>query len=228
VRLLTIDTSTNVFSLALSEDARVLCEETGDAGPSTSAAIPSLIRSLFNRAGFQPADLDAFCVTVGPGSFTGVRVGIALVKGLAFAAGKPVIPLSSLELLALNAQKSTLPVCAMFDARKGEVYTATFSFAGGMELVRPEKAADPLVVTAETDGATLFVGDGAIRYRELISGSLGKLAVFPEEHVHMPRASAAAALAVERFRSGAAVSPFDLQPRYLRLSEAELNKARIV
>jgi tRNA threonylcarbamoyladenosine biosynthesis protein TsaB len=228
VRLLTLDTSTNVFSLALSEDARVLCEETGDAGPSTSAAIPSLIRSLFNRAGFQPADLDAFCVTVGPGSFTGVRVGIALVKGLAFATGKPVVPLSSLELLALNAEASTLPVCAMFDARKGEVYTATFSFTGGLEPVCPERAANPLAVIDETKEATLFVGDGAIRYRELICGGLGELAVFPEEHVHRPRASAAAALAAERFRSGATVSPFDLHPSYLRLSEAELNRARVV
>ena len=228
MRLLTVDTSTNVFSIALSEDLKVLCEESGDAGPSTSAAIPSLIRSLFRHAGFQPQDLDAFAVTVGPGSFTGVRIGIALVKGLAYAAGKPVIPLSSLELLAMNAGMSLLPVCAMFDARKGEVYTATFSFANGLKLVREEKAADPLTVIDETAETTLFVGDGATRYQELICGRLGMQAIYPEEQLHRPRASAAVPLAIKQFRSGAVVSPFDLLPRYLRLSEAELSRARSV
>jgi len=228
VRLLTVDTSTNVFSIALSEDAKVLCEESGDAGPSTSAAIPSLIRSLFKHSGFQPEDLDAFAVTMGPGSFTGVRIGIALVKGLAYATGKPVVPLSSLELLAMNAGMSTVPVCTMFDARKGEVYSATFSFTGGMKLIRMEKAADPLTVIDETDETTLFIGDGATRYQELICGRLGRLAIYPEEHLHRPRASAAVPLAIKRLRSGAAVSPFDLQPRYLRLSEAELSRARSI
>ena len=226
MRLLTVDTSTNVFSIALSEDATVLGEESGDAGPSTSAAIPSLIRSLFNHAGFKPEDLDAFAVTVGPGSFTGVRIGIALVKGLAFAAGKPVVPISSLELLAMNARKSPVPVCTMFDARKGEVYTATFSFMDGMKPILIEKAADPLTVIDETTEATLFIGDGATRYRELICGRLGRLALYPEEHLHRPKASAAVPLAIERLGSGAVVSPFDLLPRYLRLSEAELNRAR--
>jgi tRNA threonylcarbamoyladenosine biosynthesis protein TsaB len=227
VRLLTVDTSTNVFSIALSEGLKVLGEESGDAGPSTSAAIPSLIRSLFKHSGFQPKDLDAFAVTVGPGSFTGVRIGIALVKGLSFATGKPVVPISSLELLAMNAELSTVPVCTMFDARKGEVYTATFSFANGLKLIRPEKAADPLKVIDETKEATLFIGDGAIRYRELICGRLGRLSVSPEEHLHRPKASAAVPLALARFEFGA-VSPFELLPSYLRLSEAELNRARIV
>jgi len=228
VRLFTVDTSTNVFSIALSEDETVLGEESGDAGPSTSAAIPSLIRSLFKHSGFQPKDLDAFAVTVGPGSFTGVRIGIALVKGLAFATGKPIIPISSLELLAMNAEKSHVPVCTMFDARKGEVYTATFSFANGLKLTRMEKAADPLTVINETAETTLFVGDGATRYRELICGRLGRQAIYPEEQLHRPRASAAVQLAIKQFRSGAVVSPFDLLPRYLRLSEAELSRARSV
>ena len=228
MRLLTVDTSTNVFSIALSEDLKVLREESGDAGPSTSAAIPSLIRSLFQHAGFQPQDLDAFAVTVGPGSFTGVRIGIALVKGLAYATGKRVVPISSLELLAMNAEKSPVPVCTMFDARKGEVYTATFSFENGLKLIREEKAADPLTVIDETAGATLFVGDGATRYRELICERLGRLAIYPEEQLHRPKASAAVSLAIKQLRSGAAVSPFDLLPRYLRLSEAELSRARIV
>jgi tRNA threonylcarbamoyladenosine biosynthesis protein TsaB len=228
LRLLTVDTSTNVFSIALSEDEKVLGEASGDAGTSSSAAIPSVIQSLFRNSGFQPKDLDFFAVTVGPGSFTGVRIGIALVKGLAFATGKPVVLLSSLELLAMNAAGSTVPVCPMFDARKGEVYTAIFSFAGGMKLISREKAADPLAVVEGTDELTLFIGDGAIRYQDLIRGHLGSLAAFPEEHFHKPKASTAVPLAIKRFKAGEAVSPFELLPRYLRLSEAELCRAKVV
>lgn len=228
MRLLTVDTSTNVFSIALSEDEKVLGEESGDTGPSSSAGIPSVVHSVLTSSGFQPKDLDLFAVTAGPGSFTGVRIGLAFVKGLAFATGKPVVTLSSLELLAMNAESSTIPVCTMFDARKGEVYTATFSFDNGMKLIRPEKAADPLSAIEDIRELTLFIGDGAIRYQELICRQMGSLAVFPKDHLHKPKASAGASLAIKRFKSGAAVSPFDLEPSYLRLSEAELNRAKVL
>jgi tRNA threonylcarbamoyladenosine biosynthesis protein TsaB len=150
------------------------------------------------------------------------------VKGLAFATGQPVVLLSSLELLAMNAESSTVPVCTMFDARKGEVYTATFGFDGGMKLLSPEKAAEPLSVIEGTGELTLFIGDGAIRYQDLICRKLGSLAVFPEEHLHKPKASTAVPLAIKRFKAGEAVSPFELLPRYLRLSEAELCRAKVV
>lgn len=222
--ILSIDTATNVYSIALAEDETVLAEGCGDAGPATSAKIPGEIESLLKSCQLDIKAVDAFAVTVGPGAFTGVRVGIALVKGLAYSTGKPVIPLTSLELLALNAKNSEIPVCPMFDARKSEVYTALYGFNGGMKLLRPETAIAPADFLAQLAGATLFIGDGAVRYRELIVESLGSCALFAEEHLHRPNASAGAALVLSRFNTGRTVSCVELAPRYLRLSEAELNK----
>lgn len=224
MKILSLDTSTNLFSIALSADENVVAEICGDAGPATSAKIPGHILALLKDASVQMLQLDAFAVTVGPGSFTGVRVGIALVKGLAYSTGKPVIALSSLELLALNAKSSTLPVCAMFDARRGEVYSALYRFDRSQNLVRPEMAIDPARLVGEIEEPTLFIGDGAIRYQQLIAERLGSSAHFAEDQLHQPKASAGVALALSRFRSGDTVTSMELAPRYLRLSEAELNK----
>lgn len=227
MKILHLDSSTNVFSIALSDDENVIAELSGDAGPATSAKIPGHIQSLLKQASLEITDLHAFAVTVGPGSFTGVRVGIALVKGLAYSTGKPVIPLSSLELLALNAKDSVLPVCAMFDARRSEVYTALYRFDNGMQLVRSEMAIAPAQLLEQLAGPTLFIGDGALRYRDLIVEQYGSNAHFAEGHLHQPQASAGAALALSRFNSGKTVSSLELAPSYLRLSEAELNKRRV-
>lgn len=224
MNILLLDTATNVFSIALSADKTVVAEFCGEAGPEASAKIPGHIESLMQQASLEMHDLDAFAVTVGPGSFTGVRVGIALVKGLAYATGKPVIPLSSLELLALNAMDSDLPVCTLLDARRSEVYSALYRFADGMRLVRPEMAVPPAELLDELAGPTLFIGDGALRYHDLIAERLGSNAHFAAAHLHLPKASAGAALALTRLKGSMTVSASALEPSYLRLSEAELNK----
>jgi len=226
VNILLLDTSTNVFSLALATDKTVIAEFSGDAGPAASAKIPGHMQTLLNEAHCAIDGIDAFAVTIGPGGFTGVRVGIALVKGLAFATGKPVIPLSSLELLALNARGSAIPVCTLFDARRGEVYSALYRFDDGMEQIRPEMANNPAELFEQLEGDILCIGDGAVRYRELISARLGARVRFAPEQLNIPKAAAGAALALNRFKSGHTVTPAELAPCYLRLPEAELNKKR--
>lgn len=224
MNILTLDSATNVFSMALSTDTCLLAEYSSDAGPAHSATIPGQLHELLKSAGLDIAALDAFAVTVGPGAFTGLRVGIALVKGMAYATGKPVVPLSSLELLALNAADSHLPVCALFDARRGEVYAAVYGCSSSAGLIRPERAIDPAELLDELSGDTLFIGDGALRYRELIVARHGSKAHFVAAELNYPRASAAAPLVLSRFQSGHTVSPLELAPRYLRLPEAELKK----
>jgi tRNA threonylcarbamoyladenosine biosynthesis protein TsaB len=168
--------------------------------------------------------MDGFAVTVGPGAFTGLRVGIALVKGLALATGKPAVPLSSLALLAMNAMGSAIPVCPLFDARKGEVYGALYDFAAGAGPVVAEIAADPAAFLARLEGRALFLGDGAVRYHDLIVEIMGDRAQFADPALQHPRASAGIVLAQNAFASGLAVPPARLLPRYLRLSEAELSR----
>jgi tRNA threonylcarbamoyladenosine biosynthesis protein TsaB len=226
VNILTLDTATNVFSLALSAEEQILAELSSDAGPANSAKIPAHIQALLKDAALDIAAIDAFAVTVGPGAFTGLRVGIAMVKGMAYSTGKPVVPLSSLELLALNAADSAIPVCAMFDARRGEVYAAVYDFSLVAAPVRPEMAIDPAELLDQLQGDILFIGDGACRYHDLIIQSRGTSAHFAAAALNHPKASAGAALVLSRLQSGQTVSPFELAPTYLRLPEAELNKKR--
>ncbi|HZV80787.1 MAG TPA: tRNA (adenosine(37)-N6)-threonylcarbamoyltransferase complex dimerization subunit type 1 TsaB [Geobacteraceae bacterium] len=224
MKLFIIDTSTSVFSMAVADSGTLLAEEMGVAGPSTAARLAPAISGLFAAAGLTPADMDGFAVTVGPGAFTGLRVGIALVKGLAYATGKPVIPLSSLALLAMNARGSDMPVCPLFDARKGEVYGALYNFATGTKPTVADTAADPATFLRQLDGRVLFLGDGATRYADLIADIMGDRAEFAGPSLLHPRASAGIDLARSLFASGGAIPSAQLLPRYLRLSEAELNR----
>jgi len=224
MKLFILDTSTGVFSMALADGTRIVAEESGVSGPSSAARLAPAIAGLFSAAGLTPADMDAFAVTVGPGAFTGLRVGIALVKGLAYATGKPTVPLSSLALLAMNARESDIPVCPLFDARKGEVYGALYEFGAGVDPVVAETAADPAIFLRCLEGRVLFLGDGATRYGELIKEIMGERAEFAGPDLQHPRASAGISLARDLFSSGGAILPAKLLPRYLRLSEAELSR----
>jgi len=224
MKLFILDTATGVFSMAIADGSRVLAEDGGVAGPSSAARLAPAISGLFARAGLTPAEMDCFAVTVGPGAFTGLRVGISLVKGLAYATAKPVIPLSSLSLLAMNADHGGLPVCPMFDARKGEVYTAIYRFDPAIELAVAESAVDPAKFLRQLEGRVLFLGDGSVRYRPLIEEIMGERAKFADAELNNPRAATGVNLATQIWNRGGAVSSKELLPRYLRLSEAELSR----
>jgi tRNA threonylcarbamoyladenosine biosynthesis protein TsaB len=224
MKLLILDTSTGVFSAAISDGASLLGEVSGPAGPNTAARLAPAVQSLFAGSGLTPADLDGCAVTIGPGSFTGLRVGMAIIKGLAFAVNKPVVGLSSLALLAMNARESGLPVCPLFDARKGEVYGGLYDFSADMKALVPDTVSPPEQFLAGIDGPAVFLGDGSVRYRELISGRFGSCALFVDPLLDNPAASAGIPLALQAFADGKAIPPVALMPRYLRLSEAELNR----
>jgi len=224
MKLFILDTASGVFSMAIADGSRILAEDGGVAGPSSAARLAPAINGLFARAGLTPAEMDCFAVTVGPGAFTGLRVGISLVKGLAYATAKPVIPLSSLALLAMNADHGGLPVCPMFDARKGEVYAALYRFTPAIELSLAESAVDPAAFLRQLEGRVLFLGDGSVRYRPLIEEIMGERAKFADPELNNPRAATGVNLATQIWNTGGAVSSKELLPRYLRLSEAELSR----
>ncbi len=180
---------------------------------------------LLAEAGWHLAEIDCFAVVTGPGSFTGLRIGIATVKGLAQVVGKPVVPVSSLQTIAMNVPLSPHPICALLDARKREVYTQLFTWeyesgpvACGCPAVLP-----PQQALASLSGEVVFVGDGVIAYQPLIEESLGKRALIPDAPAHQLRASHAAWLALQMWRSGQAQRAADIVPTYIRPSDAELN-----
>jgi tRNA threonylcarbamoyladenosine biosynthesis protein TsaB len=185
------------------------------------------METLLASSGLTLDALDGFGVVSGPGAFTGLRVGMATVKGLALAVDRPVVAVSSLECLALQAAFSSMPVCTMLDARKKEVYAALFVDRGGkLSLLDDEVVTDPEVFMERCPSETLFVGNGASVYRTLITRRLGPRAHFLPGFYDLPRAGLAAQLVLRDWHAGKAQSAAQLMPRYLRPSEAELNKLK--
>ncbi|PLX85094.1 MAG: tRNA (adenosine(37)-N6)-threonylcarbamoyltransferase complex dimerization subunit type 1 TsaB [Desulfuromonas sp.] len=225
--LLTIDTSTQVGSVALSR-GEVLLGENLLNGPRTQTdSVLVSIGRLLEDAGLGIGDVDGLGVVLGPGSFTGVRVGVASVKGLALATGKPVFGVSSLRALALQAPAARHPVCALLDARKKEVYAGVYGWERGLPApLGPEAVLPPEKLLSALEGEVLFLGDGATVYRTLIARQMGDRAHFAPWPLHAPRASNAAVLALLEMREGRSVPLEFLTPSYIRLSEAEITWAR--
>lgn len=225
--LLTISTATPGASVALSRGERLLGELLLAPEKARGNLLFPAIDQLLQAAGLAMDQLDAFAVVHGPGAFTGLRVGVAAAKGLAQASGKPLVAVSSLQALALQAGEHELPVCALLDARKQEVYAGLFRWQNGRpQPLAAERVAPPEAVLADIDAPTCFVGDGATVYRPLIVRQCGAQARFLSWNHQPLRASSAAVLALDALRNGEAVSPLSLEPVYLRLSEAELQQLK--
>jgi tRNA threonylcarbamoyladenosine biosynthesis protein TsaB len=224
MKLLILDTSTSVFTVAISQGEKLLGEATGESGHLTAARLVPAVQNLFADCGLAPAELDGLAVTVGPGAFTGLRVGLAFIKGLAYAVNKPVVGLSSLQLLAMNAAGSSIPVCPLFDARRGEVYGGLYRFGSATGTLIADTVSPPEKFIEMIHEPAVFLGDGAVRYQELIVERLGSSAFFVAAEHNNPAAAAAIPLALQAIAAGKAVDAVALLPRYLRLSEAELNR----
>jgi len=226
MRLLAVDTAEKSCSLALVEDGALVCEEFYSSPASHSATVMDMVNHLLcHRAKLIVDDLDGLVVAKGPGSFTGLRIGISVVKGLAFAASKPCAGVSSLDGIAWQFSAASRPVCAMMDARRGEVYCAVYRFEGGRlvhksreRALSPEKAAD------RTAGDAIFAGSGAIAHREVIVHCLGSSGdpVFVPGFQNHVRASALAEVP-GRHPSLLSRNPGDVVPVYLRKSDAQIN-----
>ena len=226
-KLLTIQTATPAGSVALTDGDRLLGELFLDVRRPHGSWLLDAVERLLGAAGMTVQDLDGFGVTAGPGSFTGLRVGLATVKGLALATGKPVAGVSTLQTLALQAPYPAVPVCALLDARKKEVYAGIFRWEEGWP--RPlggEQVLPPDRLLADLPGEMLFVGDGAAAYRTLIVRHFGSRAHFLQGVYHPPRAAHAALLALRAFETGTVLSAAEINPVYIRASEAELNQSR--
>jgi tRNA threonylcarbamoyladenosine biosynthesis protein TsaB len=224
--LLTIDTSTSTCSVALTIGDRLVAEYLLSMEKTLASRLLRSVDAALADAGLVVADLDGFGVALGPGSFTGLRIGIATVKGLALAARKPVAGFSSLAMLAMNLPWAAYPVCPMFDAKKKEVYTALYDCKDFPVPVIADSVVPPGDFLESIDGTTIFIGEGALAYRELIIARLGEKALFAPPSSHQPRASQGAPLARGAFARGEVIPLAALVPCYIRASEAELARMK--
>jgi tRNA threonylcarbamoyladenosine biosynthesis protein TsaB len=226
-RLLLLNTATPAGSIALTIGEQVLAELLLNlAKPHSDLLLPG-VEQLLDATGSELGTLDALAVVVGPGSFTGLRVGVATAKGLALAAGLPLVGISSLQTLACQVPGTLQPVCALLDARKQQVYAGLYQWHEGVpQPLVPERVLDPETLLEQLSGETLFVGDGALVYRTLIVRHLGSRAHFAPWPSHALRVSSAAPLVHAALAAGETRSAADLNAVYIRRSEAEIMHAR--
>ena len=229
MNILAVDTSTPLASVAITTDDTIIAESVFLADRSLSARLVPEIERLLAIAALSAADVHIFAGSVGPGSFTGVRAGIATIQGLALATGRPCAGFSSLTLLAMNFPLAAFPVCALLDARKGEVYAGLFDCSTPIPtslisdgVMPPESLLD--LISTTTDRPVIFAGEGALRYRDLIISTLGEQAILAPYPHHAPHAAHGALLAREAELRGELIEPAGLLPRYIRASEAEYAK----
>ncbi len=226
MKVLALDTASHTGSVALLDGHKLVAETLLQVKATHSERLLDQIQQTLLAAGIELHELDLLAVVKGPGSFTGLRIGLATAKGLAQAANLPVVGVSSLQLLAMNLPLCPLPVCVFLDARKKEVYTALFQWQDDQPVViGAEMVLPPEEALYRLEGEVALVGDAVGPYRSLIDSILGDRARFPARCHHQPRASAAAVLATRQYQSGG-YSAAQLTPTYIRPSDAELNRKK--
>ncbi|MBU0545333.1 MAG: tRNA (adenosine(37)-N6)-threonylcarbamoyltransferase complex dimerization subunit type 1 TsaB [Proteobacteria bacterium] len=223
MKILAVDTSSRSCSVAVVEKNNLLAEIIKEDGETHSRHLMDMIKKVFEFSGLVPFDIDCFAVTKGPGSFTGLRIGISSVKGLAAATGKPIAGISTLDVLAAQVFPTPYLVCPVIDARRGEVYSSRYRFADG--LIRKEMKEEAFLPDKAAEGIgepCLFVGDGASLYRNIIEKKLGNLAYFPPPLFNVIRASAVAFMSLKKFENNDTLDPALLVPHYIRKSDGKL------
>lgn len=219
---LSIDTTSSAGSIALVKDGALLAEFLVNCEINHSETIMPAIAAAFDITKCSMEDIDFFAFSVGPGSFTGLRIGAGIVKGFALATGKPVVGVSSLEALARNIPVSAGDVCPMLDAKRDEVYAALYRPSQDMGLVKisGETVVSPGEFLRAIERNTVFLGDGALRYSAMIRDILPGSIVAPESQC-LIRASEVGIMGTEKFRNGEVLDLLTFTPVYLRKSQAE-------
>jgi tRNA threonylcarbamoyladenosine biosynthesis protein TsaB len=215
MRLLAFDTATAATAVAVADGDSVL-ERRDDppagARPRHTSRLMALIAELLEEAGWDWDQLDRVAVGVGPGTFTGLRIGIATARGLAQARGLELVGVSTLESLSLNADAEN--VCAVLDARRGEVFAAAWS---RRRSVLQPATLDPVALAERLSPGTLAIGEGAVAFRHVLERSG---ALIPDDGSDLHRVTA-----VNHCRLGLLAEPSDtdaVRPEYLRLPDAEI------
>ena len=224
MRVLSLDSSTEVASCAVIEDDKLLGEITYNNEKQHSIILMPMIDNLLTTLHLELKDIDGFVVAKGPGSFTGLRIGMATVKGLSFGINKPSIAISSLDSLAYNLAFADGVICPILDALRDNVYTRLFiSDNGDLKPISDYMAVslDELITELKRhDKKVYFVGDGIYKHRDRLS-SLVPNAFFAPAHLNLTRASSLGELGLKLLNSGETEDLNTLAPIYLRKSQAE-------
>jgi tRNA threonylcarbamoyladenosine biosynthesis protein TsaB len=227
MRILAVDTSTMAGGVALMESSRVLCDLRVDVHASHAPRLLTLIHEALSLAAVSLDSIDLFAASQGPGSFTGLRIGIATLMGLGHALQRDVVGVDTLEALGLKAWWAPYQVCSLLDARKGEIFGAVFRrTTTGFQRLTPNLAMPPEAFCAKITEPTILLGPGVDVYRGVWERYLGDLAIFAPPWLSMPCSVEVGALAFTQATIGHGGPRAALAPIYVRPSEAEINWSR--
>lgn len=224
MRLLAVDTATSICGVALVHHGSIEAAISLDTGQTHTRTIMDAIMSTMRFCGIDLQQINGFAVTQGPGSFTGLRIGISTVKGLATSMDKSMIGVSTLEALASQAHTACELVCPMIDARRGEVYWTLFHRQQGkLAALLPEQVGPAEQAVEQIDGACCFIGNGALAYRHTVEPLVHASSQWVTDDESRLSPAAVARIGWRLFQSGQSVDPALFAPVYLRKSDAEIN-----
>lgn len=219
-----IDTANTPLSIAIVKDGVLLVEETSAMAVNHSLRAMPAIEELLTKAGLVPADIDAIAVSEGPGSYTGVRIGVTIAKTLAWTLGKPLVGVSSLKALASNAVFFNGLICPIVDARRNNVYAGAYQWSAGQltEVIEDgHYSLEEFIHKLEQlDGSLLFIGKDTAMHEQQIVERLDQRATIAPFHVDLPRASSLLYIAAQSEQES---DVHAFVPEYRRIAEAEAN-----
>lgn len=225
MKILGIDSSGLVASVAVVEDQTMLAEYTVNYKKTHSQTLLPMLDEIVKMTDLDFSTLDAIAVAAGPGSFTGLRIGSATVKGLGLALGKPVIPVPTVDGLACNLYGTDKIICPLMDARRNQVYTGIYEFHGeNLQVIEEQMAVSVLEIIEKLNilgHEVIFLGDGVSVYKDVIEKEIKVPYYFAPAHVNKQRAAAVAVLGAKYYAQGRMESAEAHRPEYLRLSQAE-------
>lgn len=222
---LAFDTSFKTVSVAVMQDDVILYDVLINSGLHHSETLLPSIDEALKQLKLKIENIDLFACTLGPGSFTGLRVGVSTLKGLLLATGKPAAGVSSLAALALNVADGDALIYPVMDAGRGQIYTAAYGYNdnGLLNQISPEIVVDPRDILPDVDQKIIFVGEGAIKYRELLTQKAKAAKIASIQHQHI-RAGAVGILGREKYQQNELLDPAAFIPVYLRAVDAKLGR----
>lgn len=226
---LAFDTASKTASVALLREHDVLYDTIINKGLNHSEVLLPAIDEAFRLSNIKLKDIDFFACTLGPGSFTGLRIGVSTLKGLMMATGKPAAGVSSLAALALNVKTKGKIIGSVMDAGRGQVYLAYYQYDqdGVLRQIAPEQILDPKDIIHPYQEEVIYVGDGAIQHADRFI-SIGKRSQIASVEQQFIGASAVGVLAMEKYRSKDFLDLASCVPVYLRSADAELKKRNFI
>lgn len=225
-RILSIESATPRGSVALAGPGCVLAERPLPSGRQASETFLPAVEALLREAGCPPGAVTHVAVSAGPGSFTGLRVGMSAAKGFAFGWSVPLVPVPTLKALAMRFPADGAAICPVLDAKKTQVYAGIYRWEGGeCVCVVPDAAVAPdRLPDILPPGRVLFCGDGIRPYGALFRDRMRERALFPPPGDEFPSAGTVGLLAAALIAAGTAADLRTAIPRYLRRSEAEIKR----